>query len=207
MKHPLTTLLILTLAACGSSGTQGKTGADLKSAVGGKKSALTSSKPANATKVTAPPKAIPAMISAGTMMIAAPDPVSGDSDGGDEAWDFMEIDVDDDGDADTGDVLLDDESGALFVWWSGAVDLDGDGSDDSYEAFVWMDDAGGVGFVLSVAGGGVLACDDASSADSCVVCDGVECVAVSEADDYDDEDSFEEDDELFGEDLEGEGDL
>jgi len=199
---PLLLVSLALAAACGSSGSTGKTGSDLKSTFASKRSALLGAKPSAAPMVSAAPKPVPGAITAGTTMIEASDPSIDDTNGGDEAWTVSDVDVDGDSDADAADVLLDDESETLYVWWSGSVDLDGDGSDDDYAAFVWLDADGGVGFVIEVSGAGSIACADASAAESCVVCSDTACEAVGESADYDDSDSYEEGDDLFSEDGE-----
>lgn len=176
----------------------------MKSTVASAKSGLTAKKPAMGTKVMTTPKAIPA---SGSAMIAPASPTAGEMNDGDESWSVTEadeIDLDGDSDGDAADVLLDDESGDTYVWWSGTADMNGDGGDEAYDGFAVIQSQGGVLFIIDVGAGGSLACaSEASGESGCVVCDsGGQCAEVGEDADYDDEETAEEGDSLFDASLE-----
>jgi hypothetical protein len=144
----------LALSACGGGG--GTSGSKLTDGAKSSRSALKGKKPSDAPKVTTSPK---------------PDPFAGDSEG-DETFTITlddDIDLDGDGNAETGEVLFDEEGDTLFVWWSDEEDLVGDGTTVAYSALAWIAEEE-VGIILELDNGAVLACVDGSES-GCVVCD------------------------------------
>lgn len=208
LQHLLVTLAVAALASCGSSAKTGKTGSNLKSGVKGQTSALMSKKPMDAAKVTTPPKAIP-MARVGTddttgemEEVAPPSPMEmAETKGGDETWTVSaddDIDLDGDGDGDAATVLYDDESSTLFVWFTASTDLDGDGTEDTYDAFFWIS-GDAVGFIITVGNDAAACTADATGTTGCVYCTAGDCHPEGTEDDVDSEETLEDDEMHEGE--------
>ena len=103
-----------------------------------------------------------------------------------DTWTFTQVDIDGDGELESGDALYDDATNTLCIWWADSDYLAGEMVD--YDGFAWTDDAN-AGFILSLDTGGVFGCAESASMDGagCVACDNTgDCAAVEETDDYDD---------------------
>lgn len=134
---------------------------------------------ADAQSTSAPPKPIPPAATSGSTTIQPPT-LSGATY---EAWTFSRIDIDGDGEAESGDALWDAGTGTLLVWWSDTDFLAGERI--GYGGFIWVNDSS-VGFILSVESGAVFACtnagDSASDDAGCVACDAVGDCATMDLD-------------------------
>ncbi len=157
--------------ACGSkSAGKGRSGAQATAAVTAARSTVQKQKPPQPTVVSTPPKTIPAAKQAGSSKIEAPAP-SGEL----ETWSFSDIDIDGDGALENGVAFSD--SKTLYIAWTDADDLTGDGQTESYEALAWVGES--VGIVIETGSHGALAC----AGSSCVACDSAGACSTGTAED------------------------
>lgn len=139
----------------------------------------------NATKTSSTPKPVPSSVSSGSNTVSPPQ-LSGMTY---ETWSFAGVDIDGDGELESGVALYDSTDDILCVWWDESDYLAGEMV--SFDAFAWISDDS-VGFILALDGGGVFGCAEAmgsmSAAAGCVACDGSgDCEALAVDEDYDDD--------------------
>jgi hypothetical protein len=135
------------------------------------KAAAVMQKPADAMMTSAAPKPIPTEKSAGSTTVKPPDPTSG---GTAQAitYAFTNIDLDDDGDQESGVLLATADLSTVLMWWTGTT-IFTDGEPIDYEGFLWVAPST-TGVVMDFAEEGTVACADGV----CVACssDGATCV-------------------------------
>jgi predicted small secreted protein len=149
----------LVLTACATMGGKGsaKTGHALVQAARHCKPEIMAQK--NKAKATSThPKAVPSAVLATGKTIVPPRANYAAL----ESWDIEGIDLDGNGKIDTGLASYDSSTNTLYVWWSDAMDLGGDGDIETYDGFFWIDGST-VGVILDLRVGGedeVIACLD-----------------------------------------------
>jgi hypothetical protein len=145
-------------------------------------SAITAQK-GNATKTQSTPKPVPPAATVGSTTVNPP-VLSGDIY---ETWTFAQVDLDGDGELESGDALYDAGTQTLCLWWAESDYLGGDMV--SFDGFAWIDN-GGAGFILVLQDGSVFGCAEDANSNSavagCVACDPQnDCEIVAVAEDYD----------------------
>lgn len=135
------------------------------------KAAAVMQKPASPMMTATAPKPIPTEKTAGTTTVKPPDPTSGGTVQS-ISYSFTNIDLDDDGDQESGVLLADADFTTVLMWWSGTT-IFSDGEPIDYEAMLWVAPST-TGVVMNFGSEGVVACADGT----CVACseDGATCV-------------------------------
>ncbi|MBM4395577.1 MAG: hypothetical protein FJ087_07800 [Deltaproteobacteria bacterium] len=103
---------------------------------------------------------------------AAPNNIqAGDS--GDETFSGVSYDIDGDGDADTVDVTVDDETGDTYYSFEETADVDGDGDEETVDVLVVDNGDGTYDIYVEVPGEGTVVCTGATESDAgnCQACD------------------------------------
>jgi hypothetical protein len=166
-----------------SSSKKSTNGQTIMTATKSSQSAINAQK-GSAKKTSTTPKPVPAPAKSGSTTINPPT-LSGDMY---DTWTFAQVDIDGDGELESGQALYDATNDVLCIWWSESDYLGGEMI--SYDGFAWVDDSD-AGFILTLDTGGVFGCAEAASstmaAAGCVACDDMgDCAEVTAADDYGD---------------------
>jgi len=94
-------------------------------------------------------------------------------DDGDEVYQDVAYDMDGDGNPETVDVIVDDETGHTYYSWTDKVDANGDGTEETVNYVVVDNGDGTYDVYVEVPGEGTVVCDGVSetAAGNCEVCD------------------------------------
>jgi hypothetical protein len=126
-----------------------------------------------AKKTTTAPKPIPRAVGGGNASVAPP-PINDHATL--ETWEIADVDLDGGGSLESGVALYDSSSETLYVWWSDTVDLGGNGTEETFDGFFWINSAS-VGLILDLKDHGeddILACVATEDGFSGLICRDVE---------------------------------